>query len=181
MVSFFETAVLKLQQMGFFSFLLPFILTAAIVYGLLRRSKLFGDPELNIAVNAIVAFSISLFVWGAPIILGINIEGNLSAFFIQGIVVSLVVIIGLMFASTVFPPDLAKQLSEKIKSEWVWGAILIIALLLGVVLLATSGLILVFFPKGTGINISSDIFVTMGVLVLMVGTVVAVIMGSKEK
>ncbi len=181
MVSFFETAVLKLQQLGFFSFLLPFLLTAAIVYGLLRRSQLFGDPEKNIAINTIVAFSISLFVWGAPVILGINVEGNLAAFFAQGIAVSLVIIIGLMFASTVFPPDLAKNLSEKIKAPAFWGAIVVIGILLGIVLLVTSGLVLVFFPKGTGINLSSDIFITIGALVILAISVVAIIMGSREE
>ena len=179
MVSFFEIAILKLQQLGFFSFLLPFLLTSAIIYGLLRRSKLFGEPELNVAINTVIAFAISLFVWGAPVILGISVESNLSAFFVQGIAVSLVIIIGLMFASTVFPPDLAKTLSEKIKVQWFWGAIIVIGLLLGLVLLVTSGLIMVFFPKGTGINISSDIFITVGALVLLALSVVAIIMSSK--
>ena len=49
-----EIVLINLEKMGFFAFL-PFILTAAIFYGLLRRSKLFGEPEKNIVVNAVIS------------------------------------------------------------------------------------------------------------------------------
>jgi len=179
MPSFFEIAILKLQALGFFTFLLPFILTAAIIYGGLRRSQLFGEPERNVAVNAVVAFVISLFVWAAPIILGIDIETKLSAFFIQGFSVSLIVIIALILAGMFFPPDLAKNLSDKIKAPVFWGGIIIVALIVGGVILVSSGLSSVLFPRGIGVNLSSDVVISAIVLIALVASVALIVRVAK--
>jgi len=179
MATFFETAILKLQDLGFFNFLLPFILTAAIIYGGLRRAQLFGDPDKNIAVNAIVAFVISLFVWAAPIILGIDIEAKLSAFFIQGFSVSLIVLIALILAGMFFKPDLAKDLGEKIKGGWAWGAILVVALIVVGIILISSGLATVLFPRGIGIRISSDILAPIAVLAALAVSIAVIVRVAK--
>jgi len=179
MPSFFEIAILKLQALGFFTFLLPFILTAAIIYGGLRRSQLFGEPERNVAVNAVVAFVISLFVWAAPIILGIDIETKLSAFFIQGFSVSLIVIIALILAGMFFQPDLAKSLSDKIKAPVFWGGIIIVALIVGGVILVSSGLSSVLFPRGIGVNLSSDVVISAIVLIALVASVALIVRVAK--
>ncbi len=168
MVSFFENAILKLQELGFFQFFLPFLLTAAIVYGGLRRAQLFGDPDKNIAVNGIVAFVISLFVWAAPIILGVDIESRLSAFFIQGISVSLIVLFGLIISSMFFPPDLAKNLSDRVKTPIFWGGIVIVALIIFIVILISSGLASVLFPRGVGVSISSATWGTIAAMAALV-------------
>ncbi|MBI1978645.1 MAG: hypothetical protein HYS62_01125 [Candidatus Aenigmarchaeota archaeon] len=179
MPTFFETAILKLQGLGFFTFLLPFILTAAIIYGGLRRAQLFGEPERNVAVNAVVAFVISLFVWAAPIILGIDIETKLSAFFIQGFSVSLIVLIALVLAGMFFPPDLAKSLSDKFKGPAFWGIIIVTALIVGVVILVSSGLSTVLFPKGIGINLSSDLVLSVVALLVLVGIIAVIVRAAK--
>ncbi|MBI2542840.1 MAG: hypothetical protein HYW24_01515 [Candidatus Aenigmarchaeota archaeon] len=179
MASLFEIAILKLKELGFFNFLLPFILTAAIIYGGLRRAKIFGDPDANMAVNAIVAFVVSLFVWAAPIILGVDIEGKLASFFIQGFSVSLIVLVGLIFAGMFFKPDLAGDLSDKIKSTYFWGAILIISLMVAVVIFISSGLATVLFPKGTGFTIPPDTFITVGVLFLLAISVAVIVRSGK--
>jgi hypothetical protein len=174
----FETAILKLKDLGFFQFLLPFMITAAVFYGLLRKTQLFGDPEKNITVNAIVALSASLFVWAAPIILGVDIEAHLAAFFIQGFVVTLVFIIALILAGMFFPPDLPKALGERIKTGWLWSAIVIIVLIIGVVLLVSSGLYQIIFPN-VSIHVSSDIFITIGMLILVIVVIFAITRGAK--
>lgn len=179
MPTFFETAILKLQGLGFFQFLLPFILTAAIIYGGLRRAQLFGEPEKNVAVNAIVAFVISLFVWAAPIILGIDIEAKLSSFFIQGFSVSLIVLIALVLAGMIFPPDLAKSLGDKIKAPYFWGAIIIVALIVGGIILVSSGLATVLFPKGIGVKVSSDVFISIAVIIALVVSVAVIVRVAK--
>jgi hypothetical protein len=46
----------SLSQMGFFSFVLPFLLIFALIYGLLLRVKLFEKD----GINAIIALSVSL-------------------------------------------------------------------------------------------------------------------------
>lgn len=179
MPTFFETAILKLQSLGFFTFLLPFILTAAIIYGGLRRAQLFGEPEKNVAVNAIVAFVISLFVWAAPIILGIDIEQKLSAFFIQGFSVSLIVLVALVLAGMFFPPDLAKSLGDKIKAPYFWGGIIIVGLIVGGVILVSSGLGTILFPKGIGVKVSSDVFISIAVIIALVVSVAVIVRVAK--
>ncbi len=179
MPSFFEIAILKLNELGFFKFLLPFILSAAIIYGGLRRAQIFGDPDKNIAVNAIIAFVISLFVWATPVILGVDIQGKLTAFFVQGFTVSLVVLIALMLAGMFFPPDLAKSLSDKIKSGYFWGAILILSLIVGIVILVSSGLATVLFPQGVGTGIPSDLFISVIVILVLFGSVALIVNAAK--
>ena len=179
MPTFFETAILKLQSLGFFQFLLPFILTAAIIYGGLRRAQLFGESEKNVAVNAIVAFVISLFVWAAPIILGIEIEAKLSSFFIQGFSVSLIVLIALVLAGMFFPPDIAKSLSDRIKAPAFWGAIIIVALIVGGIILVSSGLGSGVFPKGIGVKVSSDVFISIAVIAALVVTIAVIVRAAK--
>lgn len=179
MPTFFEIAILKLQSLGFFTFLLPFILTAAIIYGGLRRAQLFGEPDRNVAVNAVVAFVISLFVWAAPIIMGIDIEAKLSAFFIQGFSVSLIVIIALVLAGMFFPPDLAKSLSDRIKAPVFWGGIIIVALIVSGVILVSSGLASVLFPRGIGVSLSSDMVISVVVLIALVVSVALIVRVAK--
>ena len=179
MPTFFETAILKLQALGFFQFLLPFILTAAIIYGGLRRAQLFGESEKNVAVNAVVAFVISLFVWAAPIILGIDIEAKLAAFFIQGFSVSLIVLVGLILAGMFFKPDLAKDLSEKMKAPVFWGGVIIVGLIIGGIILVSSGLSSVLFPKGIGVSVSSDLFISVAVMIALVVGIAVIVRVAK--
>lgn len=173
----FEIAILKMKELGFFKFLLPFMLTAAIIYGGLRKTQLFGPPEKNIAVNSVVAITISLFVWAAPIILGVDIEAHLAAFFIQGFSVTLIFMIALILAGMFFPPDLPKALSEKIKAGWFWSAIVIIAIIIGLTLLISSGLYKVIFPKAS-MKISSDIIYTIVGVMAVIGVIFAIARGK---
>lgn len=174
MVTPFETAILKLKELGFFEFFLPFLLTSAIFYGILRKTQLFGDPDKNIVVNSVVALAISFFVWAAPVILGIDIEAHLAAFFIQGFSVTLIFLVGLILAGMFFPPDLPKALSERIKAGWLWSVIIIVAIVIGLILLISSGLYKVIFP-GISISISSDVLITIGIIILIVGSIVGIV------
>ena len=98
MASPFEDVILRLADLGFFKFLLPFLLTAAIFYGLLRKSQVFGKPEENVAVNAIVALVAGFMVWAYPIIAGVDIETQFSTFIFQSTLAMFAIIIGVMFA-----------------------------------------------------------------------------------
>ena len=89
MTSPFDTAIQKMAELGLFKFLFPFMLTAAVFYGLLRKSQIFGDSEKNVAVNAIVALVAGFMVWSYPIIAGIDITLQLANFFMEGLVGSL--------------------------------------------------------------------------------------------
>jgi ABC-type nickel/cobalt efflux system permease component RcnA len=113
----FETVILKMRDLGMFQFLLPFMLTATIFYGLLRKSKIFGEEFRAITVNAVVALVAAFMVWAAPIILGVNIETGLAAFFLQGMSATLILLVGLMMTSMFFPPDLAAE-ARRVQETW---------------------------------------------------------------
>jgi hypothetical protein len=175
----FDTAIKSLGDMGFFKFLLPFMLSAAIFYGLLRKTQLFGPPEKNTAVNATVALCASFFVWSMPVILGIDVEKQLAAFFVQGMTVTLVSMIGLLVGGMFLPPDLPKVISEKLKSGVGLSIIIVGGLILGVILLISSGLFKVFAPSGFTFKLPSETISTIGVVLLLLGAVIAIIWGAK--
>lgn len=184
MVNAFETVILKMRDLGMFQFLLPFMLTATIFYGLLRKSRIFGEEFRAITVNAVVALVAAFMVWAAPIILGVNIETSLASFFLQGTSATLVLLVGLMMASMFFPPDLAAELQklEGFKKHGV--AVLIAAIAVMVVILLTSGLINIFLPAGfrfgTGGDLSlSDETVSSALMIfLLIGTVAVLVLGG---
>src|SRR5438445_1531059 len=138
MASPFEVVITKLQALGAFQFLFPFLLTAAVFYGLLRKSKLFGEPQANIAVNAVVSIVAAFMVWAYPILAGVNVELTLSTFFFQSTLGVLVVIVGLLISSMFLPEDFAKSLGAKIGGR-------------GAGIIVVSGILI-----AAGIAISSD-------------------------
>ncbi|MEK9635423.1 MAG: hypothetical protein VW079_01995 [Candidatus Woesearchaeota archaeon] len=59
-----ENAVVLLQDFGFFTVILPFVLVYALVFGLLGKVKIFGEADDSSAktVNQIIALSVGAFV-----------------------------------------------------------------------------------------------------------------------
>ena len=53
----FGSIIDSLAQMGFFSYVLPFLLIFAVVYGILLKVKIFGEKN---AVSAVVALAVAL-------------------------------------------------------------------------------------------------------------------------
>jgi len=182
MASPFETVILRLKDLGMFQFFLPFMLSAAIFYGLLRKSKLFGEGKENVTVNAVVAMVASFMVWASPIITGVSIEVELAKFFTQAMLAMVVILVGLL-ALTMFVP--AGGLGEKLKEfglgKRFYMAVLVAAILVAVGVLVSSGLIVVFFPSGISVGggLSNETIITIGILILMVGTVAILVIGGK--
>lgn len=171
MVSPFEIVITRLRDIGAFEFLFPFMLTAAIFYGLLRRSQIFGMPEKNVAVNAVVALVAAFMVWAYPILIGVNVEKQFSQFFFSGVVVLLTIMLGLLASSMVFPEGIGKVLSEKYKGGLVI-AFVIFGLLIAFGIVVSSGLINIFFPQSLVGGISQDVILTIIVVVLLAVTVI---------
>lgn len=172
----FETAILKMRELGLFQFMFPFMLTSAIFYGLLRKAQIFGEPEKNVAVNAVVALIAAFMVWASPIIAGIDIEVQLITFFVHGLSAIVVIMLGLLVAGMFFPPNLPEVLDKKFEKGGFWIALLIFGILIGAGILIPSGLINVFLPAGVAMpEITSDIFITIGVILLLVITVLAIV------
>jgi len=57
-----ENAVVLLQDFGFFTVILPFVLVYALVFGLLKTVKLFGGDDESKTVNQVIALSVGAFV-----------------------------------------------------------------------------------------------------------------------
>lgn len=195
MVSPMETVILKLRDIGFFEFLLPFMISAAILYGLLRRSQLFGSPEKNVAVNAVVSLMVAFMVWAYPIISGVSLEKTLSVFFVQGFIAMLVMVLGVSMIGVLFPEGMAQELGKRMHGGGMYLVIIAISVLVFAGLLFTSGLSAVIFPSGTGgpgdlsSLLSPDVILTI-VLVVVLGVIVIAIAvlgggggkgGSKEE
>ncbi len=171
-----ELTIQKMRDLGFFQFILPFILTAAIFYGSLRKSKIFGDPDRNVTVNAVISIAAAFMVWAYPIIAGVNIETQLATFFTHGMIATLVVMLGLIVSGLFMPPDLPKTLADKFKGGRIWAVILIFGMLIGVVVLITSGIVGIFLPQGISLGGGSDewigVAVTFGAMLGSVGLLV---------
>lgn len=132
MADLFEPAANYLVSSGFMNLML-FIFFSAIIYALLRRSKLFGESAL---INGIVSLVPSFFIFIFPYISGISLIPNFTIFFTQLMVFSLIFIFGLIIAS-LFYPNLLEFISKTFKHRTqIWIGIAIV-----VVLLITSGLI----------------------------------------
>lgn len=182
MASPFEIVVTNLQKIGAYQFLFPWLIASAVFYGLLRRSQIFGKPEENVAVNAVVATVAAFMVMAYPILIGVNIETQLSTFFFNSLISILVVIVGLIIAGMVFPAGLGEELSKKFKGGAL-AAFLVLGILIALGVMISSGLTNVFFPSNVGQvgGISSDTFLTIGVLVAMVLSVgIIAVIGGRE-
>lgn len=170
----FDFVILRLNQLGFFQLLL-FMLTSAVFYGLLRKSKLFGEPEKNIIVNGIVALVAAFMVWSAPTLLGIDIVTATTTFFVQGVSATLVIMIALMITGMFAPEGLGKVLQENLKGRFL-AAVLVVGLIVGIGIFFASGVSNLFFPASTfGSGISTDTITIIVIGVLMVISVLVIV------
>lgn len=172
----FTTTILKLKGTGFFEFLLPFMLSAAVFYGLLRKSRLFGPPERNVAVNGVVSMIAAFMVWAYPILVGVSFVENFASFFVQATSAMLVIMVGLLISGMFFEEGLTKYLSERLKAGRGWSIVLVSSLLIGGGILVTSGMINIFFPGGAMmLSIPEDVLTSLGVVLVLVITVVLIV------
>lgn len=148
MASPFETVILRLGDLGFFQFVLPFLLTAAIFYGLLRKSKVFGEPQENVAVNAIVALVAGFMVWAYPILAGVDIQTQFSTFIFQATLAMFAIMVGVLIAGMFLPADLPAKVGEAVKGGKGVGIIIIGGILIVGGLVFSSGLGKIFIPAG---------------------------------
>ncbi len=174
----FDLVINNLIDLGFFQFILPFMITSAIFYGLLRKGKLFGEPDKNVGVNAVISLGAAFLVWASPIIIGIDITADLALFFVQGVSAMLIISIAAMIATMFFGEDLPKQLKDRFHGQTVWWVILIAAFMIGAGMFFSSGLINIFIPEGSApIGGSYDIqsmVITIAVLAVFLIIIVVI-------
>ncbi|MBL7169399.1 MAG: hypothetical protein ISS48_00065 [Candidatus Aenigmarchaeota archaeon] len=169
MVNPFQRVAEKLGELGFYDFLLPWLITSAILWGLLSKSKLFGENA--VVINSVLSISISFFIWGFIIFTGSDIGVGLSKFFTQMTFIAIGFAVILIIGSLFFPGDFSKILMEKRAAETLFWIIVII----GIVVLIGSGL----FNLGEIIYDLLHSFTKIsggGVGVLMVAVIVLVLL-----
>jgi small-conductance mechanosensitive channel len=152
MADMLTTFFLNLKQIGFYDFLLPWLFTFAIVYGLLMKVKLFGE-EVNKKVSVALAFVIAFFVtaFAGP---------GLAAFFSglfggASIFLAGILVIVLFLAMIGWTPDMGKG-----GRSWKIAALILI--IIGVaIFLVSSGIVI------NGGFVLNDITVT-GIIVIVI-------------
>jgi len=178
MADIFQPFIQKLVDLGFYNFFFPWIITTAIMYGLLKKSKVFGDSAM---MNGTISLSISFLVIGFPLIFGNPSVFALpmATFFTQATVIVLFLAVGFLMASF-FYPNLTSYLSSVMKHRSILAAM--IALALG--LFITSGLIQILIggygkPSKTGPPLDV-ITITSGIVIFVVVIIIATVVARGE-
>ncbi len=167
MVNPFELAAQKMAELGFFNFVIPFFITLAVFYGLLKKANFF-----SVGINAVIAFSVSFFIWGFWITTSVDIGGPLSKFFTQ---ISLIILLGLfaLVGASLFYPDFNKALEDAFRGgAFVWIVLTIFILIFFI----TSGL-------GNVLGVGGLLGSSAGVMVLVLfflflGVLIASLVGA---
>lgn len=89
----------KWQEMGFFSYLLPFMLLFALVFGILTRTQIFKD---NKAVNGIIALAVAFMA------LQFDFVPTFFAQIFPRLGVGLAIILGILIVVGLFAPSNSK-------------------------------------------------------------------------
>jgi hypothetical protein len=160
----FEDVLTALRNLGFYDFLLPWLFTFAVVYGLLRASKLFGD--VNQKISAALALIVAFFVTGYA---GPSMASFFTTIFGGASMVIAGILVIVLFVSLV---------GFEMKDIKKTGA-LIILIIVGVVLwLVSAGV-----AKGVGLLplLSADMIAFILVMVVIVIAVWAIVKEPKKE
>lgn len=124
-----------LTNIGVFQFYLPFVLVFAIFYGLLAKSKVFGDEKIAKRLNAIVALIAALYVVGfTPVGTQlISFSTYIATLFTDAAVVIVTLLVFLMITFILIP---TKELGSL--KGW-WRILILIAVLIGLALFFNAG------------------------------------------
>ena len=155
----FEVLVFNLSQLGVYNIFLPFLLTFAIFYGLLKKSEILGDDE---KVMGVVSLVVAFFVTGyAAYPLGLLLS---NIFGIAIVVISGILVI-IMFMSMA-GYDIGGLKENKLVPA--------LAAIIGVILFIVAGALAIFGVED--IQAESNV---IGAIVLLVVMVIAVYLVAK--
>lgn len=181
MTNIFQPVVEKLIDLGFYEFFFPWLITAAIFFGLLKKSKVLGE---GVVLNGVVALSIAFLIFGFPVISGFSLALPISSFFTQATAIILFIFMGLLLAS-MFVPDLRDFLGKAFTRRTILWEMLA----LGLTLFITSTLISVFWfqagkptqPGAPPAPPTDIITIATGVIIFVVLLIIAsaVVMGGR--
>jgi len=157
-----DQLVQSLSRMGFYEFLLPWLFTFAIVYGLLHKAGLFGD--INKKISGILAIVIAFFI--TPFA-GPALTGFFSTLSVVTSTVLAGILVVILFGVLIGIEGDGKFLGKKKNSTAV------------VVILGVIAFVVAAGGKVLGFNLSSNIGTIF--VVLLVIAAIAFIMSGDEK
>jgi len=154
----FETLVRNLNAMGFYGFVLPWLLVFALVYGLL--SIVSKKTGMDSRVNGLIALAIAFFI---------TAYSNIGTFFVQlfggaSMIFAAGLVIVLFLAIFGISPDASK-------TEWVLGVII-----LGIILLFVIG-----GARISGLGISNEVMALLFMVFVMIFAITFVTKGEKKQ
>ncbi len=179
MASPFESLLGNLNQLGFFQFLLPFLLTMAIVYGLLRFSL---HKILDKSASGLVAIVVSFFVMNYSGQVGIQIAMFFTQIFGSGVIVLTGLLVIIMFLAIVGinVTDVFgwKEQGEKGSKTHIWVTLLLLAFIGFLVFLGAGGAAFLNIP--TDVLLGQDTWAIIFVLII-IALAMWFLMGAEEK
>jgi len=165
----FESLLTLAKTYGFFEFYLPFLLVFSLFYGLLDKSKVFGDTgkRINLVIAVVAAFYILVF---SPV--SITISQFFSTFFAETSLVIITLVVGMMIVSLLAGNIFTAQGWKELWSKSL-GVIVFAGFLVGIAIFWSSGGFELFgqmMPGGGALAIGAEDLM----LIVLIGITVAV-------
>ena len=172
---------------GVFEFYLPFVLMFAIFYGLLAKSKIFGDESKERRVrniNVVISIVAALFVMVSPV--GVSLTTFFGTFFTQTMVVLTTMLSFLLIMYMVIPHG---SVDDMLKEPMKYAKFLIpFAVLAALALFFASGAPEIFGIKVggagniglPGLNLTSQDTITIAMILLFLLIVVYMARGEEK-
>ena len=156
----------NMNRLGFFEFLLPWILFLAIIFAILKKSEVFGE---EISVNAVIAAVVSFFIINyAPAGIAMTLGTFFTTLFGIAAVIIAGLLVGILFLGMagIKPEELLGKANKTA-----------IAVLLGFLAL------IAFISVGgmSFFNIDSDLVITLFMLLLMLFAIMFIANGGSDK
>lgn len=174
----FQDVIGTLKDIGVFQFYLPFLLVFAILYGLLLKTKIFGEQNKGLVTVIALAAAGFIMVY-TPV--GITFSQFLANFFGNVVVVILTVIVIIIFTSML--KEGGFDIGTVLKGGWLWAALLLLLIVVFGVFVASGGTSifpgLKIFPKETFGAIGGVSTTTWTIIILIAGTALIVWLFSK--
>ena len=158
------------KEFGIFEFYLPFVILFAMLYGLLQKSKIFGDKAK--AINVIISLAASLFV------MEYALSGILATFFatfFAGTLAILVTILGFLMVTYLLLAMFGEEGKLPNASKYVKFVVLVGAILAAATFVSSGGAaIFPGFVIGTVTEVPNLIFPNLNLSTQDVGIILLV-------
>jgi hypothetical protein len=176
MVSPFETFFTLAKTYGIFEFYLPFLLVLTLFYGLLEKTKIFGEKmsRLNMIISLVAALYVMIY---SPV--AITITSFFSTFFTQTSIVIVTLLVGVMILGLLGGPILGGKGWEQLGKKWM-GAAVFLAVLLGIGIFSASGGFQLFVETVPVLGLSAEDIVLIVLLVITILAIWYITRGESE-